>query len=352
MSYGVIYLVTNTINGKKYVGQTTKSLDYRFKGHCNTSNNAPLGCAIRKYGKENFTIELLEECETYDTLNLREQYHIQQQKSYVNEGGYNLTFGGEAGFRDLGPVVSEQISKTLGRYTDEDILYIQTMFLTGRYTYEDLHKITGLGRSIVRKSLNALDPKKIHEVRRGFTIFEKQPYYSEIVADLKNLPLTDVSLKYDLKYKFLADYCKLKNLFTSKGNKKYYEQNKDKVSQLRKTAGLNTRINKAVTQILTVDDVLKIKEILLANPKTNLIELAKTFSVHPNTLLSIKKGRTWAGIGPDLSLRSWLTDEDVLDIYHSIESGTVLAKRYGTTPTTVSNIRNGKTRSAVTGHER
>ena len=67
---GKIYKITNKINGKIYVGQTTKSLNERFQKHCwgTTQNdkyhlNMAIKKAIKKYGKENFAIELIEEVE-------------------------------------------------------------------------------------------------------------------------------------------------------------------------------------------------------------------------------------------------------------------------------------------------
>ena len=98
---GKIYKITNNINGKVYVGQTTKTLTERFKKHCwgTTENdqyhlNMAIKKAIRKYGKENFTIELIEEVET-SKLDEREVYWISYYDSYNN--GYNCTLGGQNG---------------------------------------------------------------------------------------------------------------------------------------------------------------------------------------------------------------------------------------------------------------
>lgn len=58
-----IYKITNTINGKIFVGMTTRSLVDSFNGHVNASrfaDNSPLARALKKYGRKSFTIELLE----------------------------------------------------------------------------------------------------------------------------------------------------------------------------------------------------------------------------------------------------------------------------------------------------
>jgi group I intron endonuclease len=65
MKRGIIYLITNNINGKKYVGQTTTPLSYRFTNHKSDARNNRgyyLASAIRKYGEDNFKIEALFEC--------------------------------------------------------------------------------------------------------------------------------------------------------------------------------------------------------------------------------------------------------------------------------------------------
>lgn len=102
---GYIYLATNRINGKKYVGQTRRSIKMRWKEHCNDANNKSrnsylghLNMAIRKYGAINFIVEEIEECD--DTiLNEREQYWISYYNSFDKSKGYNMTTGGNAGYK-------------------------------------------------------------------------------------------------------------------------------------------------------------------------------------------------------------------------------------------------------------
>lgn len=64
MYKGFIYKITNTINGKSYIGQT-KNFKTRIKQHFSYSKNKmnPLYCAIRKYDKNNFKISIVEEIE-------------------------------------------------------------------------------------------------------------------------------------------------------------------------------------------------------------------------------------------------------------------------------------------------
>ena len=93
---GYIYCVTNKVNGKKYVGQTLKSVKVRWRGHCKAAragSMCALHCAIRKYGEDNFVIEILHRC-TEPLLNAVERYFVALLNT-VSPGGYNLTFGGD-----------------------------------------------------------------------------------------------------------------------------------------------------------------------------------------------------------------------------------------------------------------
>lgn len=90
-----IYLRTNTVNGKQYVGQTNdmKKRDYQWFNTNWFYAGTYITNARNKYGTENFKTEILKECDTQDELNHWEQYYIKELNTkYPN--GYNLTDGG------------------------------------------------------------------------------------------------------------------------------------------------------------------------------------------------------------------------------------------------------------------
>lgn len=91
----IVYKVTNKINGKIYIGQTIKPLNYRWSQHCScTSNCVALNRAIAKYGKENFMVEQIDVANSQNELDEKERYWIKFYQSF-GEKGYNLTNGGE-----------------------------------------------------------------------------------------------------------------------------------------------------------------------------------------------------------------------------------------------------------------
>jgi group I intron endonuclease len=90
-----IYLITNLLNYKKYVGITKFSLEERFLQH--TKKGFLLTEAIQKYGKQKFSIELIEEVESAERAYELEMFYIQEYNTKA-PNGYNLTDGGDGIF--------------------------------------------------------------------------------------------------------------------------------------------------------------------------------------------------------------------------------------------------------------
>lgn len=89
----IVYIYTFP-NGKKYVGQTSRSLKERAKEGNGYINSPAVYNAIKKYGWNNLTVEIFP-CDSKEEMNKLEQYYIKLYKTTNNKYGYNLTTGGD-----------------------------------------------------------------------------------------------------------------------------------------------------------------------------------------------------------------------------------------------------------------
>ena len=106
--YGYIYETTNLINGKKYIGKKKSS---KFLGEKYLGSGIALKRAVNKYGKENFSIRILEEInknEDYKYLSDREIYYIELFDAVNSPKFYNNSYGGEnEGWEGVNKAVKE-----------------------------------------------------------------------------------------------------------------------------------------------------------------------------------------------------------------------------------------------------
>lgn len=86
--YSGVYIITNTINNKVYVGQA-QDLYIRTKHHISDERNPLLKKAFKKYGLDKFTINVLEQCEI-EKLDDREQYWMDYYEVTDRNKGYNI----------------------------------------------------------------------------------------------------------------------------------------------------------------------------------------------------------------------------------------------------------------------
>lgn len=91
-----VYLIRNKVNGKAYVGQTTRDIDTRWREHCLTQGKCRiLENAIRKYGIDAFEVSVVATVSTQDELNRLERLTCEALNTYAPHG-YNLREGGGA----------------------------------------------------------------------------------------------------------------------------------------------------------------------------------------------------------------------------------------------------------------
>jgi group I intron endonuclease len=92
----IVYKITNLINGKSYIGQTIRKLEYRWAAHCSKHYNTYISKSIRKYGETSFTFEEIGGANNITELNYQEFILIHKHNTlYPN--GYNMQEGGRNG---------------------------------------------------------------------------------------------------------------------------------------------------------------------------------------------------------------------------------------------------------------
>lgn len=107
-----VYKVGNTVNGKSYIGITSRSTETRWKEHLSRSvnchRNSRLYAAIRKYGVEQFEVTTLDQTNCEDHVRELEKQYISKYDTYMN--GYNCNLGGH-GFLTFPDEIRKKISE-------------------------------------------------------------------------------------------------------------------------------------------------------------------------------------------------------------------------------------------------
>lgn len=186
-----IYKITNNVNNKIYIGKTIRSLKVRFKEHLKDSNTEDnkLYRAMRKYGKENFSIEEIEEV-TKEILSEREKFWIKKYNSYYN--GYNSTFGGDG-----------------ESSTDEE--KIIELYRLGK-TMKEISKIT----SHTQKTISSVLKRNFESIRKNIN------YCSENLYNKKKVSCINFSRTEEFEFQSMTEAANfiIKNGYTKSQNTK------------------------------------------------------------------------------------------------------------------------------------
>jgi group I intron endonuclease len=177
---GYIYMLKNNINGKIYIGQTTRSIKKRFKEHKDKKS----GCvaiynAIQYHGWDNFEKDWYE-CPD-DDLNFDEELLVREMGTLAPEG-YNLREGGGATGK-LSEETKQKISEA--QLGDKGHMYGKTHTKEARQKMSessrgDNHPMYGkfhtdetkqkIGQAHLGKTLSKEHKQKVSEVHRGKTL--------------------------------------------------------------------------------------------------------------------------------------------------------------------------------------
>ena len=120
-----LYMITNLVNNKKYIG-ITNNIQRRWANHkCNNDPTMVIAKAIKKYGVQNFKFEVLVTGIPIDKIDQYEQEYIAKYHTHVSEGqGYNVSRGGRYFKGVKTSVVGERNGNA--HLTKEEVGYIKS----------------------------------------------------------------------------------------------------------------------------------------------------------------------------------------------------------------------------------
>lgn len=198
-----VYKITNKINNKVYIGITSKGISARWKEHLySAEHESPfkLHRAIHKYGKENFTVELIDFCNSWEELTEKEKHYISLYKSNCDEFGYNMTEGGDG---TIGKEVSDETKdkirqKAIGRQVSD----------------ETRKKLSEAGKIITEKRLAYWNSKNINAANRIAII-----QYTKEGSFIKEYPGINIaSSETGISTRLILTALKQENILGSKKN--------------------------------------------------------------------------------------------------------------------------------------
>jgi group I intron endonuclease len=219
--YGVVYKITNIVNGKIYIGQTTQNLKVRLSQHLSPSSKycILLHKAIKKYGRNSFKIEEIAKCYCLSELNDLEGFYIKQENS-LSPNGYNLLIGGNNKRHHSSTKLKMSISR-LGKHVKKLSLPRKA------YSQEHKHNI-----SLSKKGKNGLIGKKM-EYRERENRY-KRVYGASLTNDktiVKFKCIKDASKFINQSHSNIVA-CLKKRKNSAGGYKWYYDKTKYKMKIL------------------------------------------------------------------------------------------------------------------------
>lgn len=229
---GIVYLATNIVNDKKYVGITTREFTKRINEHKYDSlhrekgNKTYFHKAIYKYGFDNFKFEIIKEIEgeNQDLLSEElcelERYYINYYSTFNKNKGYNLTLGGDGiyGFT-LSQEQKDIVSKThKGKHLSEEHKKIISNFMKSDknprkgvpMSEETKKKISNSHIGLLKGSKNPMYGKKREDVSKrnvesGYTILQIDPNTNNVIKVWNSL--REVSRETGWNRSCISDCC-------------------------------------------------------------------------------------------------------------------------------------------------
>lgn len=186
--HGLIYCISNDINTKMYIGQTTQGLEKRWNNHIKTAKSDVPHCLIHKamlkYGIEHFKCYVVEDNIPIEILNDRERFWIEKYNS-VTPNGYNIRSGGD----DCGRKVVLKIDPNTNEVIEKFSSLLQAAY-TSNIDPSSLSKVcihkngtntAGGYKWSYEDNYDKNIIKKLKQHKQFQTLYQIDPYTKEVV---------------------------------------------------------------------------------------------------------------------------------------------------------------------------
>lgn len=275
MEQGKIYKYTNLLNGMVYIGQTRQTLEQRDHKHLQQLNdNTYFHRALTKYGRNNFSLELVEDNIPLELLDEKEKYYIDYFESFYTTGkGYNLTQGGQQG-------------SSSQKLTIKQSKEIKELLKTSLYSFQeigDLYGVTSYCISDINRGKSFVDEQIDYPIRKNPSHSFIDDTKINIILDMllhTTMTQEEIALATDVHSYTVGEINRGKNSWCPK----------DLDYPLRKPLQNNTYMNK-----ITQKDVQEICY-KLCFTSLKLEDIGHQYGIAKNTIGDISRGLTWRDI--------------------------------------------------------
>lgn len=287
-----IYIITNLINGRRYVGKTEDRFIERFWNHTwkldnKKHDNKHLERAWHKYGKENFEFRVEKVCSHEDDVSQIEIDTIEKYDTYNN--GYNKTIGGDG---TKGNYMSEEAKLIVGKKN-------RIHNLGKKHSEETKKKMSEVHKGYVKTKEHR---ENLSKALKGKIISEETKEKLRKLNTGINSPVTKFSEKDVVEIKTMLVNKVPQKIISSKFNTSMGTISaiaNERTWKHIEVEGWNEYVaSKVKKRKLTIEEVKQIKKILQVE-KPNCSEIARMYGVAPSTINDIKNNKSFPNIIPD-----------------------------------------------------
>ena len=208
MPYGYIYKISNTINGKVYIGKTEKTIEERWSKHLENAKELKrareanphekkvgthINNAINKYGSNAFIVNQEDVAYSKAELNEKERNWVKEYDSMNPDKGYNMTEGGEGGRQS--PEVIKKMTE-INQEIARNLETLENMSKAISEKWQDQNYQKNVSKGVTDKWQQAKFRER--QLRAKTEGKREIPDKMKFLNDIKGMVKKDINSKYDM----------------------------------------------------------------------------------------------------------------------------------------------------------